>query len=206
MRGRMFFVLLCVFFKNLSYGQELNYTSEILLGHRSLTYLHLVKYNFNDKLSVNNLTLFDTEYETDANNIHFIRNMISYKFHKAISVNTAFGIKNPGKFATVSLQYIFSKTDFFISYSAGATYQSGFTLEQSLAINYTPLISKKLKAYFNLLVIANLNRVEYQRGLQQIKIGLKNKKLMYGLGANFDQFNNASKTLENIGLFVKQKF
>ncbi|RAJ20035.1 hypothetical protein LX77_03249 [Gelidibacter algens] len=192
-----------MFCTNVSRGQELNYTPEILLGHRSLTYLHVVKYNVNDKFTVNNLVLFDAEYETEVNNIYFIRNMASYKFNKVFSVNTAIGIKNPGKFATMSVQYQYYKTDVSISFSAGPTYQNGFTLEQSLVVNYTPEISKNWKVYFNLLAIANLNLDEYQRGLQQLRMGLKNKTIMFGLGANFDQFNNASKKLMNMGLFIK---
>lgn len=206
MAGRILLIIFCILFANSSRGQELNYNPELLLGNRSLTYLHLIKYNFNDKLSVNNLTLFDTEYKSDGNNIYYIRNMVSYRFYKGFSINTAIGMKNPGNFATISIQYQYSKNDFLVSYSAGSTYQNGFTLEQSLALNYTPEISEKLKAYFNFLAIANLNQEEYQRGLQQFRIGLKSRKLMYGLGVNFDQFDDGTNTLENIGIFVKHNF
>lgn len=50
-------------------AQQLTYTPDIVLGHRSYTYLHNVSYQFNDKLKINNLTLFDTEYTKDRENI-----------------------------------------------------------------------------------------------------------------------------------------
>lgn len=55
-----------------SKAQQLAYTPDIVLGHRSYTYLHNISYQFNDKLKVNNLTLFDTEYTKDKENIFFI--------------------------------------------------------------------------------------------------------------------------------------
>lgn len=206
MWGKTLIILTCLFVAKANQGQELFFEPEMLAGHRSLTHLHLVKYNFNNRVSVNNLTLFDTEYSTNSNNIFFIRNTISYNLRNGIIANTAIGVKNPGHFATVSLQYKYSIEQLSVSYSVGTTYQKGFTLEQSLITSYTPKISKNLKAYFNLLAIANINTKEYQRGLQQLRIGLINKSTKYGLGVNLDQFNNATKTLFNIGLFIKHNF
>jgi hypothetical protein len=203
MASRIFPVLAFVLLASCSRAQELSFAPEMLLGNRSHTYLHLVKYHINGRWSVNNLTLFDTEYTTNGNNIFFIRNTATYRLSRTLSANASIGIKNPGHFATASLQYRYSKKNFTASYTAGSTYQEGFTFEQSLALNYSPKISKGLKAYFNLLAIANLNFEEYQRGLQQLRIGLVGNKAAYGVGLNLDQFNNASKTLSNIGLFIK---
>lgn len=203
MASRTFPILAFVLSATCSTGQELSFAPEMLFGNRSHTYLHLVKYHINERWSVNNLTLFDTEYITDVNNIFFIRNRVAYQLSRTLSANASIGVKNPGHFATASLQYRYSKKNFSASYSAGSTYQEGFTFEQSLALNYSPQISKGLKAYFNLLAIANLNFKEYQRGLQQLRIGLVSNKTAYGVGLNLDQFNNASKTLSNIGLFIK---
>lgn len=203
MASRIFPVLAFVLLATCSRAQELFYAPEILFGYRSHTYLHLVKYHISERWSINNLSLFDTEYITNANNIFFIRNTATYQLSNNLIASTSIGVKNPGHFATASLQYRYSKKHFSLRYSSGATYQKGFTLEQSLALNYSPKISKGLKAYFNLLAIANLNFNEYQRGLQQLRIGLVSNKATYGVGLNLDQFNNASKTLSNMGLFIK---
>ena len=79
-------------------AQQLAYTPDIVLGHRSYTYLHNVSYQFKDKLKINNLTLFDTEYTKDKENIFFIRNTISYSLTNKISFHAGFGMKNPGAF------------------------------------------------------------------------------------------------------------
>ncbi|WP_417611907.1 hypothetical protein [Owenweeksia hongkongensis] len=203
MATRIFSIIAFVLSITTSLAQELFFAPEILFGNRSHTYLHLVRYHFNERWSVNNLTQFDTEYTDDSNNIFFIRNTATYKLSSAFFTNVSIGVKSPGHFATASLQYRFSKEHFSARYSAGTTYQIGFTFEQSLVVNYTPQISRDLKAYFNLLAIANLDFQEYQRGLQQLRLGLVSRKMAYGIGLNLDQFNNTSKTLSNIGLFIK---
>ncbi|KFF26562.1 hypothetical protein [Chryseobacterium vrystaatense] len=187
-------------------AQQLSYTPDIVLGHRSYTYMHNINYQLNDRLKINNLTLFDTEYTKDKNNIFFIRNTLSYSLHKRFNMNAAFGIKNPGAFFSMSAQYRITASSFSFSYSIGATYQKGYSLEQSVSFEYAPHLKENIKGYFSVLAIGNLDDSGYPRGLQFIRLGLKQDKIMYGIATNFDQFNNAEKTLENIGAFIKYNF
>ncbi|MDR6525558.1 hypothetical protein J2787_000928 [Chryseobacterium rhizosphaerae] len=187
-------------------AQKLSYTPDLVLGHRSYTYMHNVNYQINERLKLNNLTLFDTEYTKDQDNIFFIRNTLAYSFTKKISLNGAFGVKNPGAFFSLYAQYRMVQPSYSFSYSIGATYQKGFSLEQSISFEYTPQLKENLKGYFSVLAIGNLDNTGYPRGLQFIRLGVKQDKMMYGIASNFDQFNNSKKTLENIGAFVKYNF
>jgi hypothetical protein len=90
-------------------AQKLNYTPDLVAGHRSYTYMHNVNYYFNDRLKLNNLTLFDTEYTRDKENIFFIRNTLAYHLTRKISINAALGMKNPGAFFSVYIQYRIAK-------------------------------------------------------------------------------------------------
>lgn len=187
-------------------AQQAAYVPELLAGHRSVSYLHNVTYRLSDRMSLSNLTLFDTEYCHDVRNIFFIRNMFSYTLFPGLAVNVFFGVKNPGSFTGVALQYTYRKTTYVLAYSAGATYQKDVTLEQSLRLEYFPRISPQYQAYFNLLAIANVNTTEYQRGLLYLRLGLKKNNLAYGLGFNLDQFNNNAQSLENAGSFIRFQF
>lgn len=128
-------------------GQELSFSPDLVLGNRSFTYKHLTKYSINSKLSVDNITLFDTEYEEDFNNLYFIRNNFSYHFNEKLNLNTAIGIKNPGAFYTISLGFSSKATNFSFAYMAGSTYQKGFSFEQSLNLSYTPELNSYHKGY-----------------------------------------------------------
>lgn len=189
-----------------SNAQSVGFSPEMVFGHRSISYQHYVSHNFNEKWSVNNVSLFDTEYNNDANNTFFIRNMLSYNINKHFKVNAAIGVKNPGAFATITSQYQYSASIFKISYAIGSTYQNGFTLEQTLILNYTPPLTKNIKAYLNLFVVVNTDLKILNRGIQQLRIGIKKEKFTTGIAINLDQFTKAEKTLENFGLFIKYNF
>ncbi len=187
-------------------GQEVNFTPDIVFGNRSITYKHLIKYTIHPKLSMDNLTLFDTEYDNDVNNIYFIRNTISYSLTNSIRANTAIGIKNPGAFGTLSLSYVSKIPYFTFSYTAGSTYQNGLSFEQTLIASYFPPLGNRYSGYINLLATGNINTDGFTRGLQQLKIGIRKNQLTSGVAMNLDQFNNAQKTMTNAGIFLKYNF
>jgi hypothetical protein len=187
-------------------GQDLSFTPDVVFGNRSITYKHLIQYTIHPKLSVDNLTLFDTEYDNDYNNIYFIRNTISYTLTKNLRANTGVGIKNPGAFGTVSISFNSRSPRFSFTYAAGSTYQDGFSFEQSVVAVYSPLLWNGHQGYINLLATANMNGRGYIRGLQQLKIGIRKEQRASGLAINLDQFNNARKTLSNVGVFLKYNF
>ncbi|MFD0842232.1 hypothetical protein ACFQ1F_01710 [Flaviramulus multivorans] len=189
--------------KNLA--QHLNYNPEIVLGYRSYTYQHKINYNFNDKLKLTNITYYDTEYNNDNNNIYFLRNSLSYGVHKNIGLSLGIGLKNPGSFATISGNFHYKSDSIWLLYSAGITYQNDFTLEQVAFIEYKPLINNEVYGLIKVQSNGNINFKEQERGIQQIRIGIKKKQRQYGLAANFDQFKN-NKTLNNYGFFYKHEF
>jgi hypothetical protein len=204
---RMISVSITLLFSALaSNAQGVGFSPELLFGHRSLTYQHFVAHRFDDKWSINNVSYFDTEYTNETNDIYFIRNMVSFHFNKHIQVNAAIGAKNPGSFATLTTQYKFSVSSFKFSYAIGSTYQNGFTLEQNLILNYTPVLSKDIKAYLNLFVIVNTDFEILNRGIQQFRIGIQKENLITGIAVNLDQFTGGVKTLQNYGLFIKCNF
>ncbi|MFH4965729.1 hypothetical protein V8G69_12080 [Gaetbulibacter sp. M235] len=120
--------------------------------------------------------------------------------------NIAFGIKNPGAFVTLTSQYQYTVPEFKLSYAIGSTYQNGFTLEQTLSMNYTLSLTKNIQAYVNLFVVVNTNLKELNRGIQQLRVVVKKERLITGIAINLDQFAKAEKTLENFGLFIKYNF
>lgn len=201
---RFIYFLIYITFGHLTiYAQSVSISPEMVLGNRSTGYQHFIGYKINDMWSFNNISLFDTEYSNDKNNIFFIRNMLTYNINKHFKANVAVGVKNPGAFATLTSEYQYVSSNFKISYAIGSTYQNGFTLEQTLSMNYAPSLTKKIQAYVNLFVVVSTNLKALDRGIQQLRIGVKNKQLTTGVAINLDQFTKVEKTLENFGLFIK---
>lgn len=204
---RLINLLVYIIFGTLvSNAQSANFSPELVIGNRSIAYQQFIGYSFNDTWSINNVTLFDSEYNNNKNNIFFIRNMLSYRLNDHFRTNVAFGIKNPGTFASLTSQIQFEKSNFSMSYAIGTTYQDGFTLEQTLQLKYTPNLNKNIQVYINLFVVINTNLKVLDRGIQQLRFGIKKDKLITGIAVNLDQFTKAEKTLENFGLFIKYNF
>jgi hypothetical protein len=189
-----------------SNAQSVSFSPEMVLGHRSLSYQHFVSYSFDEKWSVNNVSSFDTEYNNETNNIFFIRNTLSYSFNKRFKINAAIGIKNPGAFASIASEYNYMVPNFKVSYAIGSIYQNGFTLAQTLILNYAPTLSKSIQGYLNIFLSASTDLKILSRGIQQFRIGIKKGKLMTGIAVNLDQFAKAETTLMNNGFFIKYNF
>ncbi|HEY1019897.1 MAG TPA: hypothetical protein VGE25_12905 [Sediminibacterium sp.] len=189
-----------------SQAQKTTFTPELVTGYRSLFYQHGINHFFSKKLRFNNMVVYDTEYRSDKNNIFFIRNTLCVALSKPLSLQTAIGIKNPGSFATLALQYQYQTGPLRFLYAAGATYQTGLTLEQSLILEYNPLLQPGTSAYFRLQAIANTDFTQYQRGIQQFRAGIQQESTQYGVALNLDQFNNGARQLENAGIFIRYLF
>lgn len=203
MRLAFFYVVILMVFGQGVFAQKFSYNPEGMVGHRSYFYTHTFNYQISDKVKLQNLILFDTEYDNDKHNILFMRNTLAYQFSKHFTLNTSIGIKNPGKFASMLLQYQVSGKEVLFSYAVGTTYQAGFTLEQSLLFEYTPQLTDKVKGLFRVSAVGNVNAEEYTRGFQHIRLGVKYEEYSFGIAANLEQFNNSWKHLENIGVFAK---
>lgn len=182
------------------------YNPELLVGNRSLAYQHIANYKISDKLSLNNISLIDIDHQSKLNNIYFFRNALSYKLHPKFSLNASYGLKNPGAFSTFFIAYHLSKRDFKLNYAIGFTEQLGTSLEHSLSLEHQTKITTSYQLNTRMQVMVNHNRDHYLRGFQQFRIGLSNANYTMGIAANFDQFNDNKKMIENVGLFVKVNF
>lgn len=206
MKHRQILSLLLLICSSDTRSQNGGYTPEMAAGNRSLFYQHGLSAGIGKKLRFSNLSIYDADYVNEKNNLYFIRNTVSFLVGKHISLNTSLGIKNPGAFSTLAIQYLRKTKVLQFAYSAGITYRADYTLEQSLLLEYTPYFSQKKQLYFRAQAIANHNWEQYQRGIQQFRFGIKLDHLQYGLAVNLDQFDNGFRKLENAGFFVRHLF
>jgi hypothetical protein len=181
---------------------KLHFSPENFLGYRSNNYQHIISAKIFEKLSLSNFTYLDSDFNTKEN-LYNIRNTISYTLLSNWSTYLAFGLKNPGLYTTASAQYGKNNSTFSYLLRTGATYQKSWTSESITTILYTPKISNNLTAFFKTTFSLNIDRMGITRGIQQFRLGIKNKQLIYGLASNFDQFNYNKKTLTNLGLFLR---
>uniref|UniRef100_UPI003217CBD6 hypothetical protein n=1 Tax=uncultured Draconibacterium sp. TaxID=1573823 RepID=UPI003217CBD6 len=182
--------------------QKVYFSPENFLGNRSNNYQHIIRAEISNKIRFTNFAYLDSDYRKQEN-LYNIRNTVSYNILNDWSSNLAFGLKNPGFYSTSSIQ--FSQKHEALSYiiSSGATYQKSFTSENFASIQYTPKIRNNLMLYLKSTFSINIDKKGITRGIQQFRVGVKNKQLIYGMAGNLDQFNYNQRMLANYGFFLR---
>ncbi|WP_319480242.1 hypothetical protein [uncultured Draconibacterium sp.] len=181
---------------------QLRFSPENFVGNRSNNYQHIVGVKISGKLRFSNFAYLDSDYSTKEN-LYNIRNTISYDLVKSWSSNLAFGLKNPGLYTTASLQHGKKYNAFSYLLRTGATYQKSWTSESFATVLYAPEISNNITAFLKASFSFSANSKGITRGIQQLRLGIKNKQLVYGWASNFDQFNYNQRALTNHGLFLR---
>lgn len=177
---------------------------ELFGGNRAMYYQHVINKNlFNDKFNFFNVTSFEAEHDSNENNLFVVSSLFSYNLGKGFSIGIGGEIQRPGTFAIVGAQYAYvSETILLVVFPSmninGDKEYTHFTL-----FEYKPKLSDKLKGYFRsqFLVITDFDN--YNRGYQQLRLGLQIDNIQFGLATNLDQFDNSNITTSNYGLFVR---
>lgn len=196
-------VLIFMLLSKLMFSQMLNYSPEIVIGHRSYTYQHMINLPLGEKLSLSNLTYFDSEYKNNSNNLYIIRNNLSYDIAKNIKLNAMVGIKNPGTFSVLALQYsVKGKNLTYVTY-AGWHYQKGSALEYFTLLQYDTPITQDYILTIKGQNTFDINHQGIFRGVQQLRIGLSKGSIGFGIAGGFDQWKKGDPTLYNLGIYFR---
>lgn len=200
---RFFFLSCLLSLGFLSNAQQPSYQPEMVAGHRSYTYQHNIFLPISKSWTFSNLAYFDTEYLDNDRNIYSIRTMLSYNISKSFQFNTAVGMKNPGTFSTVSLQYNYQNKRLFFLTNLGWYYQNGSAMEHFILAQYTLPLTSKTDLYFRGQSTLDINAEGIFRGVQQLRIGIDKGDFGIGLAGGFDQWNNAGTSVTNFGVYIK---
>ncbi|HCS19094.1 MAG TPA: hypothetical protein DIW47_00775 [Bacteroidetes bacterium] len=192
---------ICLLFFSEASGQKLLVSPELLGGHRSLAQQHFASYTFGI-WEAQHFSLIDFEYQSQQNNIFFIRNAVLYRLPKNVYLQAGIGLKNPGSFYSLLAQYRYQAKSTRISVSSGVTWQEGSSWENSLSVEHYSSASRKWRAYMRMLLISNTREKEVLRGIAQFRLGIARQEHHGGLALNIDRFSEG-KQLYNIGIFYK---
>jgi len=197
-------IILLLFSLNGSSQQTTPVPVELFAGHRAMSYQHVISKNlFNDKFNFFNVSAFDVEYKQNTNNVFIIQSLFSYKLGKGFSISVGAELQNVGAFSLTGLQYVYA-SDRMLIVSVSTVNLNGETgFQQFSLLEYRPKLNDKLNAYFRTQVLATTNFKQYNRGYQQVRLGLEKGILQFGLAATYDQFNANAITTANYGGFIR---
>lgn len=196
-------VLILLFSLN-NFAQQPTIPFEIFAGNRAITYQHVLNKNILDnKFNFFNMVSFDTEYKDNGSNIYVIQSLVSYKITNKFSLGLGGQLQNIGAFAIVGVQFAHSTDNFLFVVLPTVTITGKSNYEQFLLLEYRPKINEKIRGYFRTQFLINTDFTRYNRGYQQIRLGLEKKNIRFGLATTFDQFNSSRITTSNYGVFMR---
>lgn len=201
MRFAIFFTLF--FSTSALFSQRIVFLPETVVGNRSLSYQHNVFVPITNKFSFSNFSYFDIEHTGYERNLYVIRNTVSYGLSSHFQVNAIAGIKNPGAFASLNLQYTLRSPVFYLSTFVGPQYLKQFTIEHFIMVQFKAPLSFETNLFLKAQSSLYFNNKGIARGIEQVRIGVDWRKYGMGLAGNFDHWNNAETTISNLGLYFK---
>ncbi|MDN5215845.1 hypothetical protein QQ020_27450 [Fulvivirgaceae bacterium BMA12] len=177
---------------------------EVFAGHRALYYQHVMnKYVFKNKFNFFNVSSFDAEYKSNANNVFLISSLFSYNIGKGFSVGLGGEIQRPGAAAIVGAQYAYKSARWLIAVVSSVNITGETEYSQFTLLEYRQPVSENLKVYFRMQMLVSTDFHRYNRGYQQFRLGSQLKDVQFGLAANFDQFDASAIKTTNYGIFLR---
>jgi len=176
---------------------------ELFAGNRAITYQHVLnKSILDDKFNFFNVVSFDAEYEENGSKIYVIQSLVSYKITNKFSLGLGGQLQNTGAFTIVGAQFAHATDNFLFVILPTINITGKTNYEQFFLFEYRPKINRKTRAYFRSQFLVNTDFTKYNRGYQQLRLGLEKKNIQFGLAATFDQFNSGVAT-SNYGCFIR---
>lgn len=164
--------VLMPFSKSSKSQSKLQFSPENFVGNRSNNYQHIVNAGISGKILFTNFAYLDSDYQS-RENLYNLRNTFSYNIFHNWSSNLSFGLKNPGLYSTISIQYGRKYDALLTIIYTGATYQKGFTSESFTTLQYTPVINNNLIVFIKATLSFNIDSKGVTRGIQQFRFGIK---------------------------------
>ena len=177
---------------------------ELFVGDRAIAYQQVINKNiFKDKFNFFNITRFDAELGQDATNVFLISSFFSYNLGKGFSLGVGGELQRPGAFIMLGIQYAYVRPQLLLVLFPSVNLNGTQQYAQLSLIEFRPKITQHLSLYSRVQLLVNTNFKSYDRGYQQIRLGLQHKNIQYGLAATFDQFDSNNITTTNYGVFTR---
>ncbi|MFD2200779.1 hypothetical protein [Shivajiella indica] len=215
-RITLLFTMICIGAVQITLAQEsrpvVPTPVEFMAGHERLYFQMVVKKKFSpeSKFGFLSVSALSASYDNEMDELDIaVPILFNYNFYKdfsfvsGLSVNNAVGIS-----PVVGAQHSYSNKE-WVAVSILNYFLNGTNKVEFFGIyEYKPQLGPKLNLYtrLQLLYIYGLNADQHTRSYLQLRVGLKQNALSYGIGANLDQYGPEKQFKPNYGIFVGWAF
>lgn len=174
---------------------------EVVVGHRSYSYAHNADFPVDKKWSIVNIVSVDVEHTGYERNLFFIGSGLSYHLSPAFKANALVGLKDPGAFGAINIQYSKKFEKIFFTTFLGWHYLKESDVEHFMLAQYKTPIKDNLDFVLKIQSVMTFNKHGFSRGIEQVRLGVAGRKAGFGLAVNFDQWARVLSPIYNVGFY-----
>ena len=187
---------------------------ELLAGHRSLFYQHLVisKSRPEARWSFIHMANINFRYNRDVNkegrpNEVMNQVFLAYRLNRYFIVMTGAFYSNATDIRpSVAMQFATSFKNGLVLLQPRIDVQAKGSFEWMGLVEYRPIIAAGLKLYARVQWMNNIGPYHHNRSYQRLRIGVDRKSWQTGIGSHFDEYGKTGKVYVNLGLFIRKEF
>lgn len=182
---------------------------EFMTGSEGVYFQSVIKKSFKpeSKFAFFSIATFMSGYENEPESISIaIPVQIQYELGSGFSAFSGGRINNVVGFSPlVGLQHNIASRELLMISSVNYFVNEDHDLQLFGLYEYKPALANSSQFYTRMQFLYNHNPNEGQhnRSYLYFRLGIKNGKLAYGIGANLDRFGPFKDFIENYGLFMR---
>lgn len=196
-------VVLLVTYSGMSLAQTV--PIEAMVGTENYWYQHSLFRQFTPKskfgfFHVSSLHVFYDEHKVDE---IMSQSYVTYSLRPGVNLALgSFYATGPGFSPSLAIQLMKKTRDLLILVVPRIDLMKNATYEVMAMAEYRPMITKKLGIYSRAQLMSNYG-THHNRSYQNFRLGLSVNKIQFGAALNLDEYGKETKTLHNVGLFIR---
>lgn len=185
---------------------------ELMAGNNRLFFQMVVKKKFTpqSKFGFLSVATFSSSYDNQMDDLDLVMPvLINYNFYKGFGLVAGTTVNNVvGLSPVVGVQHSVANREWVAVTIASLFVNSSKNAELFGIYEYKPAVSPKTNLYTRLqfMYVHGTLQNHHARSFLQLRTGLKINDLIFGLGANLDQYGPSKTFKPNYGLFVGWAF
>ncbi len=186
--------------------------AEALFGHERLAFQLLINKAFapQSRLGFFSVSTFAADYRNKPSGNEYLSPVqLTYRLVKGLTVNAGATVNSEWGFRpSAGLQYTFTSPTLLALLAPGFLLAETHNFETLALLEYRPVLCEKVRFYSRLQGFYSLNRQTdaHDRSYANFRLGISQRTVSYGLGANLDRYGPLKLYKGNFGVFVRAEF
>ena len=183
---------------------------EVFAGNKYTTFQNFISKRFseNSRLGFYHIVTYNVDNTSSLHNTLAVQSLLNFKVFDGFTPGIGGYINKNQFYPIAAAQYTYVKKSFFTTVLPTASVSSSADVQSLLAIfQYRPQLGEQVKGYARLQCYDAFTGFDQSTfAYEQVRLGVEVKKVQFGLGVTFDQYQGKVDFQDaNLGFFVRKE-